>query len=134
MRTPKKKKAFLGRRRFGRGNVKNRRGAGNRGGRGKAGKRKHKFFWFLKHAPEELYSKGFFREKRKRPNTINLFEIQNMADKGKLKKEGNAYYFEFKGKVLGSGVLSCPVNVKAVSFTKKAEEAITRSGGKAERF
>lgn len=133
MRTPRKKKDFLGRRRFGRGNVKNRRGAGNRGGRGKAGKMKHKFTWFIKYAPEEIYSKGFFREKRRR-QVINLFEIQNMVEKGELKQEGGAYVLEFKGKVLGSGTLSCPVNVRALAFTKKAEEAIRKSGGTAERF
>ena len=128
----KRKVHYLrGSRRMGRGNVKNRRGSGNRGGRGRAGLHKHKWS-SVAHREEEFFGKhGFKRPNKKKVPTINIWEIENYVEKGALEKEGEVYVFHFKGKVLGFGNLKYPVKVYALSFSKKAKEKIEASGGEA---
>ncbi len=136
-RHERKKKYLRGWRRHGHGNIKNRRGSGNRGGRGRAGLHKHK--WSKVAAEQEKYfgKKGFVsiqqkRGKRAERPTINLWEIANYIEKGMVEKEGDYYVFSFKGKVLGTGFLKEPVIVRAEAFTPKAKEKIEAAGGKAE--
>ena len=50
-RKRKQKGKYLGDRLFGKGDRKNARGSGNRGGRGAAGLCKHKYTWTAKYAP-----------------------------------------------------------------------------------
>ncbi|MBN2478200.1 50S ribosomal protein L15 [Candidatus Micrarchaeota archaeon] len=128
MRTPKKIGKYRGTRSCGKGNVKNKRGAGNRGGRGMAGLKKHKRTWMVRYDPDHFGASGFKRDKT-HINTVNLYEIENMIAGEKLKKEGEKFIFEFKGKILGTGVLTKPVNIKADKWTKKAEEKIKKIGG-----
>ena len=128
-RKERKKKKYLGTRSFGRGNVKNGRGAGQRGGRGKAGICKHKWSWAVKYSPGYFHKHGFSRPvKPEELPTINLFEINQLAIKGKLKKSGDNYYFEWKGKVLGTGNLTHKVDIKAFKWSKRVEEKLKQSG------
>ena len=124
MRKERRNKYYLGTRRHGRGNIKNGRGAGQRGGRGNAGLKKHKFTWVVKYAPDYFGRKGFVRKKIKVP-VINLYEIQQKIEKGEIKDK-----FEFKGKVLGTGVIAKPIEIKAIAFTKKAKEKLQQIGAK----
>ena len=124
-REKRRKVKFRGKRRCGRGNVKNRRGAGCRGGVGGAGLQKHRFTWITKYDPGHFGVGGFKRRNAKKVPSINLYEINTMADKGKL-NEGK---FEFEGKVLGCGELRHPVSLKALSWSKRAEEKIKKAGG-----
>lgn len=133
-RYKKKKLKYRGKRTHGGGNVKNRRGAGNRGGKGRAGIWKHKFS-SVTAAGIEIGKRGFSREKIKREiETINVGEIERYAISGELKKENNMYVFDFGGKVLGAGTLSLPVLVRAKCFSKKAEKKVLDAGGKVERI
>ena len=114
---------------FGRGNVKNRRGSGNRGGRGNAGLHKHKYTWITRYDPDYFGKHGFARQNRKSIKTVNLFVINRQAQVNKLEKKDGKYYFEFSGKILGSGNLSVPVSIKALCWSKGVEEKVKKAGG-----
>lgn len=130
-RYKKKKLKYLGKRTHGGGDVKNRRGAGNRGGKGRAGIWKHRFS-SITAAGIKLRKHGFSREKIKQDvKTINVGEIERYAIAGELKKENNMYIFDFAGKILGAGTLSLPILVRAKRFSKKAEKKLADAGGKA---
>lgn len=122
-------KSKRGTRRCGYGNVKNRRGAGCKGGVGGAGLSKHKFTWVTKNDPGHFGVPGFSRRNAEEAPAINLYEINSMIEKGEIKASGEKYSFEFKGKVLGTGSIRHPVSLKARSWSKKAEEKIKKAGG-----
>ncbi|MBI2079514.1 uL15 family ribosomal protein [Candidatus Micrarchaeota archaeon] len=133
-RKPTKKSKFLGRRHFGVGNAKNRRGSGNRGGRGNAGLHKHKFSWVTLNDPDYFGKSGFVRPGKKKVPTVNLYEIDRKAILNKLDKKEGKFYFEFKGKILSTGSVTVPVSVKALSWSKNAEEKIKNAGGDINKF
>ncbi len=124
-----KKRKYLGLRFNGAGNVKNRRGSGNRGGRGNAGLHKHKYTWITKYAPDYFGAYGFVRPNTTKVPVINLYEIDQRATANKLEKKDGKLYFEFAGKVLGTGILTVPVTIKALSWSKNVEEKIKTAGG-----
>ena len=62
VRHQKRSRKYLGKRRWGVGNIKNARGAGDRGGVGNAGARKHNFTWMTAKHPELLNKRGFKKE------------------------------------------------------------------------
>ncbi len=128
-RKPRKCGKRRGKRRHGHGNIKNRRGAGNRGGRGNAGLNKQHFTYITAHNKEYFGKKGFNNPTKKVVPTINLFEIENMVKANKLEQKDGKYVFEFKGKVLGCGTLSAPVEIKALAWSKSAEDKIKTAGG-----
>jgi large subunit ribosomal protein L15 len=84
------------------------------------------------YAKDYFGKHGFVNPTRKRLDTLNLYDIQHMIERGELDKEGDAYVLTFKGKVLGCGTLSHKVNVKALAFSKKAKEKIEALGGVAQ--
>lgn len=133
-RQKKQKSKFLGRRRFGGGDIKNRRGSGNRGGVGNAGRCKHKGTWVAKYAPGYFGKYGFANPTKKKVAVSHLFEINQCAAKNKLEKKEGKYYFEFQGKILGTGVLTVPVIIKAISWSKKTEEKVKLAGGQMEKL
>lgn len=129
-RKERRKRKFLGTRHCGRGNKKKGRGSGTKGGTGMAGSGKHKFTYITAYAPNHFGKHGFIRHAVKRKlNTINLYEIENLAKKGKLEKKEKIYHFEFDGKVLGCGEISIPVAIKAQAWSKKVEDKIKAVGG-----
>jgi large subunit ribosomal protein L15 len=132
VRHKKKSRKYHGSSSWGAGNTKNRRGKGCRGGKGNAGPQKSRWTYFTKHEPDHLGRHGFVRPLLvKRLPTINLTDIQRMADKGDLKKNGEKFEYSFKGKVLGAGRISSPVLVKAKSFSANAKQRIEKAGGEA---
>jgi large subunit ribosomal protein L15 len=119
----KKKRKYLGNRSHGGGNAKNRRGKGNRGGIGNAGKLKHKWFHTIKFELEAMRKKrkGFFKRKSF-TKTVKLFEIAS----------GKNSEFEFdRTKIIGGVALNRPVTVKASAFSENARQSIEKAGGKA---
>jgi len=115
----------------GYGSKKKHRGAGSRGGRGRAGLKKHKKFWMLKHDREHFGKKGFKslsqRSIKSGTKAINLRDLEKLAVSGKevdLKALGY-------DKVIGSGMIKKPLSIKAGAFSKKAKEKIEKAGGKA---
>ncbi|MDE1825481.1 MAG: uL15 family ribosomal protein [Candidatus Micrarchaeota archaeon] len=128
IRIQKRTRKYLGARRWGAGNIKNARGAGDRGGTGKGG-RKHKWTSIVKYAPERIRSKGFAN---KNPSLVlketDIYSISNLANASEDAKPT----VELKGyKVLSDGMLDKPVVVKAAAFSKAAQEKIKKAGGEA---
>ncbi len=121
----------MGTRSWGGGNVKKRRGAGNRGGRGAAGGQKQNWTYTVKHTPKRFGRHGFHSIHKRSIDVINLSDIEERIASGKLKQVNGKYEFDFKGKVLGGGNLSQPVRITAEGFSKSAEEKIKKSGGEA---
>ena len=112
-----------GRRTHGAGDTKNRRGAGSRGGRGRAGSHKHKFskYWMTFGMKRKLKAK-------KKMISVNVQEIYKFLDDkdvldGKVKGIG---------KILGKGELKKKITVRNVKVTEQAAEKIRAAGGKIE--
>lgn len=134
-RQGKRNRKFNGSRNHGKGNAKNRRGKGNKGGWGRAGTGKHRFSYVTRYERDFMAHGGrfgFASLKKQRTPVSNLYEIESLALAGKLEnREGKAYY-EFAGKILGTGSITKPVRVLALSFSKGAAEKIKKAGGIAE--
>jgi len=127
IRQEKKKRKYFGTRSWGAGNIKNRRGAGDRGGVGKGG-RKHKFTSIVVYEKYNVGRKGFTQWGKKKLKETDLYGISKLA----VKAEGNKPTVELRGyKVLGDGSIERPVIVKASGFSKMALEKIKKSGGEA---
>jgi large subunit ribosomal protein L15 len=126
VRREKTNRKYLGTRRWGKGNIKNARGKGDRGGVGKGGS-KNKWTWVTAHAPETIRDVGFTPWHRKKLKEITLRSIDKMLTDSKEKAT-----FEFKDyKVLSNGSISKAVTIKATNFSKAAEEKIKGAGGEA---
>jgi len=123
-RKSRQKSEYLGHRSHGRGNAKNRRGSGNRGGRGKAGRCKHKGSWVANNDKDYFGKCGFDSFNRKNVDVINLYEINQMAVLEKLDKKDGKYHYEFKGKVLATGKVTVPLSIKAESWSKSVEKKL----------
>lgn len=132
-RKGKQKKGYLGHRSHGRGNVKNRRGSGNRGGHGMAGIDKHKWSWAVKNKKEhDIYfgKHGFTNPAAKKVTPVaHLYEINQKAVLNKLEKKGGKYHFDFEGKVLATGSVTVPLVIRAESWSKNVEKKLSDSGG-----
>ena len=132
-RKTKQKKGYLGHRTHGRGNVKNRRGSGNRGGRGMAGIDKHKWSWAVKNRKEHYVyfgKHGFTRSNAKADILLmHLYEINQKAVLNQLEKKGGKYHFDFDGKILATGSVTMPLVIRAMSWSKNVEKKLKVSGG-----
>ncbi|MEM4348131.1 MAG: uL15m family ribosomal protein [Candidatus Anstonellaceae archaeon] len=133
VRQRKRSRKFLGSRSHGKGNAKNKRGKGNKGGWGRAGMHKHRFSYVTVYERDWMEHGSRFGFVNHNPSpklpTINLYEIDQLAQKGQLQKKDDKLYFEFEGKILGTGAISVPVHVKAVAFSRLASEKIKKAGG-----
>jgi large subunit ribosomal protein L15 len=126
----KKSRKHFGDRSWGKGNIKNARGAGDRGGVGRGG-RKHKMTYLVKYDKESLVHKGFAPWRKKQHETIDLNALSKRAAGMQEAKPT----LELRGyKVLGDGKMAKPVVVKADGFSKSAEKKIKEAGGEAVRL
>jgi len=124
------KREYLGHRSHGRGNVKNRRGSGNRGGRGMAGICKHKWSWAVKNVRGCYFGKtGFVRPVGSETPVMHLYDINQKAMLNKLEKAEGKYVFEFDGKILATGTVTLPLAIRAVSWSRNVEEKVKAAGG-----
>jgi len=127
VRHEKKNRKYHGTRSWGAGNIKNRRGAGDKGGVGRGG-RKHKFTHLVVYERERLHKKGFKPWKKKELKEIDLEQLNKLAIKSSEQKPT----IELRGyKVLGDGNIEKSVVVKADAFSKRAIEKIKSIGGEA---
>jgi len=134
-RLGKRNRKFNGTRNHGKGNAKNRRGKGGKGGWGRAGMHKQRFTYITVYERDWMENgghKGFHNVQPNEYKTINVYEIEQLALSGKLEKREGRDFFEFKGKVLGSGAITKPVSVKALTFSAGAAEKIKKAGGSTE--
>jgi len=124
---------YLGSRRWGAGNIKNRRGKGSKGGKGYAGSHKHKWTYMVKYEPDHFGRFGFVSPTTKIIRTINLWDINKLIIDGKIEKSADGKFTaNFKGcKILGGGKLNFPATIQADSFSKSAVQKIKDAGGEA---
>lgn len=131
-------KKFRGSRTCGGGTHKNRRGAGNRGGRGKAGGCKHHFV----RAMMRGYSYGKHGFKRpasvsRDATIVNVGELDELAlylvEEGLAEIKDGAYHINLENlgieKVLGSGRVTKNLVVTSDEFSVSAREKIESAGG-----
>ncbi len=127
LRSKKQNRKYLGRRSWGAGNIKNRRGKGSRGGVGMGGK-KHKFTRAVITGEGLLGKKGFTHWGARTLIETNVGSVSDMAFRSTEPKPT----IELRGyKVLSNGTISKAVSVKASAFSKKAIEKIKGAGGEA---
>jgi large subunit ribosomal protein L15 len=127
---PKKVVKQRGSKTHGWGSKKKHRGAGSRGGRGRAGITKHKKLYFRKRGVQ-VGSSGHKSMKqrglRARTKSINLRELENLSQG---KKEIILREFGYD-KVIGAGSIKSPLKVIARAFSARAVEKIEAAKGKA---
>ncbi len=118
------------------GQVGQHRKSGGRGGKGRAGGRKHFWIRTVKYEPERYLHKGFLPPSAKVPKikTINVGELVELAasvltDYGI--KGGNELDLTSLGigKILGRGKIAVPLNIKVAKITASAQEKIEEAGG-----
>jgi len=125
-----------GSRTMGFGQVGQHRKSGSRGGKGRAGGRKHFWIRTVKYEPWRFHKEGFLPPSAKEPElvTINVGELQELAvkvigDYGV--KGGNELDLAALGisRLLGRGSVSVPLKVKVAYATASAKEKIEEAGG-----
>ena len=135
VRTQKKMRKARGYNRR-RGNGKRCRGAGNRGGRGRAGLGKraaHNRFKIIKEEGHSNYlgKNGFTSVKQVKkfhPTAINVDQVEKLAAKlGKTELNLAKLGFE---KLLGNGKITTKLIINVPNFTESAKQKIEAAGGK----
>jgi large subunit ribosomal protein L15 len=113
-----------GKRTHGKGNTKNQRGAGSKGGSGRAGSFKHKFSkYFTMLGKRKLISPRLHAKVRVKTITLNDLN-KYIVDKETIDLKEIGF-----GKILGTGNLNKPVKIKNAQVTKIAKEKIEKAGG-----
>ena len=132
-RKRRKKNKVRGERTHGKGNTKNSRGGGCRGGRGRAGAYKGKFA-----SIGRLDKKKFRLKPKEKGKIITLGELNDKIEKffenKKVKKENDLYIIDQKSgfeKILSQGKIEKKLLVK-ISASKKAVQKIVEAGGEVE--
>jgi len=135
-----KRSKYRGSRTCGCGTHKNRRGAGNRGGRGRAGINAHHFVKWYKEMGGPVFGKdGFYNQTTSDVAAIDVGAldqiIPSLIAQGIAKQEGDAVVINVADmgieKVLGSGKVTKKINISASSFSENAKAKIEKMGGKA---
>ena len=133
-----KRAKFRGSRTCGGGTLKNRRGAGNRGGRGHSGGCKHHFVKYYMNEGR-VFGKNGFKTAKDTVNAIDIgcleLMIPSLISTGEAKEEGGVVHIDVSllgyDKVLGGGRVTRKLNLSAPSFSERAKEKIEAVGGQA---
>lgn len=141
IRKTRKINKMRGSRTIGGGCSKKRRGAGHRGGRGKAGGHKHMWSWVVKFDPDRFGKSGFKRPQKtiNKFKTVNLDYLDDNAEKLVQKelaqKKGKKIIIDVSqlgyDKVLGNGKVTNALTIKAKHFSESAIRKIEENGGEA---
>jgi large subunit ribosomal protein L15 len=126
-----------GSRTHGWGQVGQHRGIGMRGGHGKAGRKKHKWTYVLKHEPNYFGKHGFKRAWVPQSKTMNVGDLDERVElflgTGVAEKVANGVAINLTDlgvdKLLGSGQVTRPLVVYAQSWSEAAAQKIERAGG-----
>jgi large subunit ribosomal protein L15 len=125
-----------GSRYMGWGQVGQHRKSGSRGGKGKAGGRKHFWIRTVKYEKERYRNIGFKppSAKKKTLDTINVGELEDLARKVMSEngiRAGNKLDLTSRGigKILGRGSINIPLHIKVAMITLSAQEKIETAGG-----
>lgn len=121
---------------MGWGQVGQHRKSGGRGGKGKAGGRKHFWIRTVKYQPDRYKKVGFLPPSAKESpkQTINVGELEDLARKVLTDygvEGGNQLDLTALGidKVLGRGRINVPLNIKVAETSSSAQEKIEEAGG-----
>jgi len=136
-----KRSKYRGSRTCGGGTHKNRRGAGNRGGRGRAGINAHHFVKWYKEMGGPVFGKNGFSNSSQ--TTVTVIDvgiidqiIPSLLAQGIAKNEGDVIVINTADmgieKVLGSGKVTKKMNISAQAFSESAKAKIEKMGGKAQ--
>ena len=141
IRQKRKINKMRGSRSNGGGCTKKRRGAGNKGGKGKAGSDKQHWTWTVIHDPDHYGKHGFKRPQKmiKKVNAVNVSyleeHIDSLLSEGKATKEGESIVIDVTDlgydKVLAKGAITKAFIIKAPKFSASAIEQIEEFGGEA---
>ena len=141
IRTKRKINKQRGSRSNGGGCTKKRRGAGNKGGKGKAGMGKQHWTWTVIHDPNHFGKHGFKRPQKTihKSYPVNLNFLNDKAEEfvaqGIATKEDDVIVIDVTelgyNKVLATGSLDIPLVVKSPAFSESAIEKIEEAGGEA---
>ena len=134
-----KRSKYRGSRTCGGGTHKNRRGAGNRGGRGRAGINAHHFVKWYKEMGGPVFGKDGFSNSSQ--ITITVMDvgiidqiIPSLLAQGIAKYEGDVIVINTADmgidKVLGSGKVTKKLNISSQAFSEVAKVKIEKIGGK----
>jgi len=128
----RKVRKHRGSRTYGWGQVGQHRAGGRKGGKGKAGRSKHKWTYTVKYAPNYFGKHGFHRPMSRKEKIINVGELEELVDKTTTEKEDKIINLEQLGydKLLGAGKVNRPLNIEVKSCSKSAAKKIQESGGK----
>jgi large subunit ribosomal protein L15 len=135
-----KRSKYRGSRTCGGGTHKNRRGAGNRGGRGRAGINAHHFVKWYKEMGGPVFGKnGFCNQIATEVTTIDVGSLDQIVAsllvQGIAKQEGDTFVINAADmgidKVLGCGRVTKKINISAHAFSETAKAKIEKMGGKA---
>ncbi|TFG33276.1 50S ribosomal protein L15 [Candidatus Thorarchaeota archaeon] len=139
-RKSKKINKLRGQRSAGYGFTKGHRAAGQRGGKGMAGSKKHHYIKIMIENPRYFGKWGFKRPQKllDTPVVLNIGEIDEAADrlveKGIATMTGKRYNIDVSrlgiDRILGSGKVTRKLNLTGVqSITPRAREKVTGIGG-----
>ncbi len=134
-----KRSKYRGSRTCGGGTHKNRRGAGNRGGRGRAGINAHHFVKWYKELGGPVFGKnGFCNQTATEVTTMDVGALDQIVPsllaQGIAKQEGDTVVINAAEigieKILGSGRVTRKISVSAPAFSETAKAKIEKMGGK----
>ena len=135
----KKTRKQRGSRTMGYGRVGQHRKGGMRGGKGKAGGRKHFWIRTVKYTPNRFKKIGFKPPSALEPRleTINVGELEDLAlsTLGAERFKNTAGQLELDltklgyGKLLGKGEVRVPMKVRVSAYTSRALEKVKATGG-----
>ncbi|HQN91529.1 MAG TPA: uL15m family ribosomal protein [Methanoculleus sp.] len=134
-----KRSKYRGSRTCGGGTHKNRRGAGNRGGRGRAGQRDHRFSHFYLRGEISNGKHGFVNKTSVPVFAIDVGDIDQMIEalvsEGFATREGDLITLDATEigieKVLGGGQVTHRMSISARAFSERARAKIEEMGGQA---
>ena len=121
----RKTRWYRGSRYHGWGQIGQHRKSGARGGFGKAGMKKHKWFYVLKYEPDHFGKHGFVSH-RPRKKAMNISDLERFISQGV--KEINLDEMGVD-KLLAKGKITVPVKVIVKEASDKAIEKIKAAGG-----
>lgn len=133
----KKRSKYRGSRTCGGGTHKNRRGAGSRGGRGRAGQRDHRFTHFYQKGELAWGKHGFVCKTSVPVSALDIGAIDQMVEallqEGLASKEGDFIVLDVTDigidKVLGGGKVTHKLSLSAQAFSERARTKIEEMGG-----
>ncbi|NWF97000.1 MAG: 50S ribosomal protein L15 [Candidatus Thorarchaeota archaeon] len=139
-RKERKIRGHRGDRTTGYGVTKGHRAAGQRGGRGNAGRHKHRWIATIKENPHYFGKHGFkrFQGLTVSPTTINIGQldetVEHLVEQGRARKDGKKYVLDMPTlgveKVLGRGRVVHALELTGVrQISASAREKIIGAGG-----